>query len=150
MPTAWTQLYVHLVFSTKLRAPYIADRLETRLHKFLGGIARDMGCAVVAIGGMPDHVHVLVRIKPDVAVSDLVRHLKGRSAKWANESVSPLYWQEGYGAFSVSSSLLDEVTRYIETQKEHHSRLTFQEEFELFLRKHGIPFRPEDVWQPEP
>jgi putative transposase len=149
MPTAWTQLYIHLIFSTKLREPLITPQLETDLHPFLGGIVRDLRCSLIQIGGVSDHVHLLIRIRPDITVSDLVRHVKGRSSTWFNDHAGHrvLQWQEGYGCFSVSRSLLDDVTDYIRRQKEHHANLTFQEEFEMFLRKHGIDFRPEDVWQ---
>ena len=152
MPTAWTQLYVHLIFSTKMRQPFITPELEADLYPFLGGIVRDLKCSVIEVNGVADHIHLLIRMRPDVSVSDVVRHIKGRSSKWFNEqSPTPiLFWQEGYGAFSVSKSLLDEVAGYIRKQKEHHANLTFEEEFEMFLRKHGIPFTPAEVWQNDP
>jgi REP element-mobilizing transposase RayT len=146
MPTAWTQIHYHIVFGTKLRQPLITDPLAKDLYPFLGGITRDLGCSLVAIGGMPDHVHLLIRSRPDVCVSDLLRHLKGRSSKWANEERTTLYWQKAYGAFSVSKSALEEVEAYILNQAEHHKRLTYKDEFELFLARNGIDFKPEDLW----
>lgn len=147
MPTAWTQLHYHIVFGTKHRQPLITEALAPALYPFLGGIARDLRCTLVAVGGMDDHVHLLIRSRPDLSISDLMRHLKGRSSKWANEQGHTLYWQQAYGAFAVSLSALDEVEAYIRGQPEHHKRMTFAEEFELFLRRNGIEFDPEDLWR---
>lgn len=147
MPSAWTQLHYHLVFGTKLRQPLITKDLEERLHPVLGGIARDQRCSLLVVGGMNDHVHLLVRSRPDLSVSDLMRHLKGRSSKWANENGFHLYWQEAYGAFAVSKSGLDEVETYIQTQHAHHERMTFKEEFEAFLTRNEFEFDPETLWR---
>ncbi len=146
MPTAWTQLHYHIVFGTKLRQPLITDTLAKDLHPFLGGITRDMGCSLLAVGGMNDHIHLLIRGRPDVCISDMLRNLKGRSSSWFNERGQHLYWQKAYGAFAVSKSGLDEVREYILNQAEHHRRLNFKEEFELFLSRNGIDFNPEDLW----
>jgi REP element-mobilizing transposase RayT len=147
MPSAWTQLHYHLVFGTKLRQPLITPDLEEKLYPFLGGIARDQRCSLLAVGGMNDHVHLLVRSRPDLSVSDLMRHLKGRSSKWANENGHVLYWQEAYGAFAVSKSGLNEVEAYIRSQPAHHERMTFKDEFEMFLTRNGIDFDLEALWR---
>jgi REP element-mobilizing transposase RayT len=120
MPGAWTQNYYHIVFSTKQRANLITPELEARLHPFLGGMVRDLRCSLLAIGGMPDHVHLLIRYRPDLSHSDLVRHVKARSSKWINESIPAqghFAWQEGYGGFTVSRSAVPQVKNYIEHQQ---------------------------------
>lgn len=146
MPTAWTQLHYHIVFGTKHRQPLINEHLAKDLYPFLGGITRDTGCSLLVVGGMPDHVHLLIRGRPDVCVSDLLRNLKGRSSSWFNEHGQHLYWQKAYGAFAVSKSGLDEVESYIRRQAEHHAQLTYTEEFELFLRRNGVDFDPRELW----
>jgi REP element-mobilizing transposase RayT len=148
MPGAWTQNYYHLVFSTKGRMGWITADLEARLYPFLTGIARDLKCEVLALNGMPDHVHVVVRYPADLAHSDLVRHLKGRSSKWIHEEFAGLRefaWQEGYGGFTVSRSGLDQVVEYVGRQKEHHARMSFEDEFMLILEKHGMRASREDA-----
>ena len=150
MPGASTHLYVHIVFSTKRREAMIDDAFAEELHPFLGGIARDLRCTPHTIGGMPDHVHLLIRCRTDISVADLVRYLKGRSSKWANErKPGSLRWQEGYGAFSVSRSGLSEVVEYIGNQKEHHRSMTFMQEFEAFLKRHQIEYDPQELWRDE-
>ncbi len=150
MPSSWTQLHVHLVWSTKRRQPFIDPALESRLHPFLGGIARDLGCVCVAVGGTEDHVHLLVRVRADLAVSDLARHLKSRSSKWVHETDAArqtFAWQAGYGAFSVSESQVPVIVMYIERQKEHHRKLGFEAEFMQLLALHGMSPRPDEVFQ---
>jgi len=150
VPSTFTHLYDHIIFGTKRRQPLITDDLANDLHPFLGGIARDLGCTAMAIGGIEDHVHLLIRRRPDVCESDLVRNFKSRSSHWANErSRGTLRWQEGYGAFSVSLSSVEEVAAYINNQREYHRELSYVDEFEAFLRKHGIPYDPRELWADE-
>ena len=149
MGSSWTQNFYHIVYGTKLRTPWIGDPLEERLHSFLGGIARDMGCSVIAINGMPEHVHVLVRFPSDLAIADLVRHLKSRSSKWVHETFSRLHdfgWQEGYGGFTVSKTSVADVEQYIRNQKAHHQAVSFEQEYVAMLRKTGWEGRPEDLF----
>ncbi len=116
MPSAWTQNFYHSVFSTKHRAPMITPEVEARLYPFMGGIVRDMRYTLVAINGMPDHVHLLVRYRADLSHSDLLRHVKSRSSKWVHETFPNLdnfAWQEGYGGFTVSKSAVPSVEDYI-------------------------------------
>lgn len=148
MPGAWTQNFYHVVFSTKRRAPWIDAELEPRLYGFLNGIARDLSCEVLALNGMPDHVHLVVRYPGDLSHADLVRHLKARSSRWIHETLPALRdfaWQEGYGGFTVSRSALTQVVEYVRRQKEHHARMTFEEEFMAILEKHGIRPSQEDA-----
>lgn len=150
MPTAYTQNFYHLVFSTKHRASLISPELESRLYPFLGGIVRDLRCQLLAISGMPDHVHLLVQYRADLSHSDMVRHIKGRSSKWINDTLSMsghFSWQEGYGGFTVSKSVVAEVEAYVARQKEHHKRQDFKAEFIELLRRHGIDFDEDEVFR---
>ena len=150
MPSAWTQNFYHTVFSTKQRVSLITPDLEERLYPFIGGILRDLRCTLLAINGMPDHVHLLVRYRADLSHSEMLQHIKGRSSKWINETI-PLAgrfsWQEGYGGFTVSKSSIPTVEEYIARQKEHHRRQDFKSEFLELLRKHGVEFNEIDVFK---
>ncbi len=150
MPNAYTQNFYHAVFSTKHRQELISPELEARLYPFLGGIIRDLRCTPIIINGMPDHVHALVRYRNDLSHSDLLRHIKSRSSAWIHETfpdLSHFAWQDGYGGFTVSKSILPEVEAYIGEQKEHHKRFDFKAEFLELLRRHGIEFDPNDVFK---
>ncbi|MFH1749221.1 MAG: IS200/IS605 family transposase [Planctomycetota bacterium] len=150
MPSAWTQNFYHAVFSTKQRAGLITPELEARLYPFIGGIVRDMRCTLLAINGMPDHVHLLVRYRPDLSHSELLQQVKGRSSKWINETVTRLgqfAWQEGYGGFTVSKSALPLVQEYIAAQKQHHQRQDFKTEFLELLQRHGIEHDQSEVFR---
>jgi REP element-mobilizing transposase RayT len=142
MPSTWSQIIYHIVFSTKLRREWIDEPMSARLYPFLGGIVRDLSGSMWAIGGMADHVHLLVRWKTDESVATLVREVKCRSSRWAHESLEHpgFAWQTGYGVFSVSKSQSDVVKHYIERQKEHHARRDFREELIALLRAHGVDF----------
>ncbi|MGD8453101.1 MAG: IS200/IS605 family transposase [Phycisphaerae bacterium] len=149
MPSAYTQNFYHAVFSTTQRANLLTPDLEARLYPFIGGIVRELRCTLLAINGMPDHVHLLVRYRPDLSHSDLLRQVKGRSSKWINETFPQsgrFAWQEGYGGFTVSKSVVPEVEAYIARQKEHHKRQDFRTEFLELLRRHGIAFDERDVF----
>ncbi len=149
MPGTFTQNFYHAVFSTKQRQYLITPDVESRLYPFIGGIVRDMRCELLAINGMPDHVHVLMAFRPDVSISDLIRHIKSRSSKWVNETFSAsghFSWQAGYGGFTVSSSMLPKVRRYIEKQKEHHKVHDLKSEFLTLLERHKITYVEGDVF----
>ena len=150
MPSAYTQNFYHTVFSTKHRANLITPDLETRLFPFIGGIVRDLRCTLLAINSMPDHIHLLIRYRPDLSHSDLLQQIKGRSSKWINESLPQMghfSWQEGYGGFTVSKSAVPDVETYIARQKEHHKHQDFQAEYLELLRRHGIEFDPNEVFR---
>jgi putative transposase len=149
VPSAYTQNFYHIVFSTRHRHEIISPELEPRLYPYIGGIVRDLRCALIAINGMPDHVHLLVRYRNDLSHSDLVRHVKSRSSAWIHATFPGLgqfAWQEGYGGFTVSKSIADDVEAYIRNQKEHHKRFDFKAEFLELLRKHGIEFNADEVF----
>lgn len=150
MPTAYTQNFYHAVFSTKHRTNLITPDIEQRLYPFIGGIVRGLRCTLLAINGMPDHVHLLVRYRADLSHSELLQQIKGRSSKWINETFSlpgRFAWQEGYGGFTVSKSAVPQVEVYLARQKEHHQRQDYQAEFLELLRLHEIEFVAEDVFQ---
>lgn len=143
MPNAYTQNFYHAIFSTKRREPLITPEIETRLYAFMGGILRDLGCSAVAINGMPEHVHLLVKYRADLSHSDMLRHVKSRSSKWIHETfpqAKGFAWQEGYGGFTVSKSMVATVVAYIAGQKEHHRVQDFRAEFFELLRRHEVEF----------
>ena len=133
----------HCVFSTKGRKKWITPELQDRLWPYIGGIASENECRMLAIGGVEDHVHVVLSLPSSLPVAKAVQLIKGSSSKWIHEhfqSLGEFAWQEGYGAFSVGVSQLEDTQRYVARQREHHRTRTFQEEFEAILRKHGIVF----------
>ena len=149
MANTYTSLYYHVVFSTKNRVRCINRGIERRLWAYLGGIARKHGLTALRVGGYEDHIHALVMSPPSLAPSQAVQFLKGESSKWVHEEFPELRgfaWQYGYGAFTVSKSNLPEVVRYIQNQREHHQKRTFQEEYLEFLRRHGVEYDERYVW----
>jgi putative transposase len=138
---------VHCVFSTKDRQPWLTPAICKRLWPYLGGIARENGIRALAIGGVADHVHLLLSLPATLSISKAVQLLKGNSSKWLRETFPELRtqgfaWQEGFGAFSIGISGVKETTRYIQGQEEHHRKKSFREEFEAFLKKHGFDYKP--------
>lgn len=148
MPQTFTQLHYHIVFGTKNREPLVTPDIRDRVWDYLGGIVRGEGGVPILVGGMPDHVHLLATLPRTRAVADVVRQIKAGSSGWAHEWVpdARLWWQTGYAAFTVSHSALGKVKRYIERQEEHHRETTFEDEFRLFLRKHGLEPDEEHMW----
>jgi REP element-mobilizing transposase RayT len=149
MPQSFTSLHYHLVFSTKYREPTITPPLRPRLYDYLGGIVRGEGGVLLAAGGVADHVHLLARLHQQTAPADLLRILKANSSKWVHDTFPDsgrFGWQTGYGAFSVSYSQLETVKGYVARQEDHHRRVTFQDEFRLFLTRHGIGFDERYLW----
>jgi putative transposase len=142
MPSTHLSLHYHVIFATKERRATIAPPWRDRLHAFIGGVLREMGAIPQSIGGVADHVHMLIGLKATHSLSDVMRDLKRASSKWVHEAIgdSAFAWQEGYGAFTVSSSMREDVRRYIERQEEHHRTRTFREEYVDFLRKSGVEF----------
>lgn len=141
--------YHHCVFSTKERRPLICPALRDRLWPFLGGIARQNGMRAVEIGGVADHVHLLLSLPSTLSISKALQLLKGGSSKWVHETFPEHWrfvWQIKYGAFSVSVSQLDKVIDYIRHQEEHHRKMTFEEEFLALLRKHGVEYDERYLW----
>ena len=148
MPQSLANILVHVIFSTKNRQPLIAPDILPRLHGQLGAIIRHQEAVPLGIGGVEDHVHILLRLPPKIAFSSLVRDIKALSSKWMHETldVPAFAWQSGYGAFSVSEMKVQETLQYIAGQREHHREVTFQDEFREFLRRHNIEFDERYVW----
>ncbi len=148
MPSTHVSLHYHIVFSTKERAPSIDEAFRSRLYAYLGGVVRGLGGTPLEIGGVADHVHLLVGLKPTHTLSDVIRVLKSDSSKWIHVEMRQKHfaWQEGYGAFSVSRSNVVAVRTYIAQQEEHHRRRSFEEEYLEFLRRHEIEFDERYLW----
>lgn len=142
MAGSFTNLTFHVVFSTKERRTVLNADLRNALFPYVQGILQNMKGHLIEGGGVDDHVHLLIRLHQDVAVSDCVRTIKANSSKWLREEHDPRWigWQDGYGAFSVSQSLIPNVRSYIQTQEQHHARTSFQDEFRTLLRRHEIEF----------
>jgi REP element-mobilizing transposase RayT len=141
MATSLTNLLYHIVFSTKGRVPLLHENLREPVYEYLGGILRGQRSVLVEIGGMPDHVHLLVKLRADLAVASAIRVLKSNSSGWINDTrkvEGRFEWQVGYFAVSVSESRVAEVRRYIQRQAEHHARISFRDELVALVEKHRI------------
>ncbi len=149
MANTYTSLHYHLVFSTKNRERWITADVEQRIWSYLGGIAVENKMRPVQIGGVEDHVHVLLGAPATLAPSKIAQLIKGGSSAWIHTTFPALRefaWQDGYGAFSVSKSSLPDVAAYIQGQREHHRTKGFQEEYLAFLHKHEIQFDERYLW----
>ena len=143
MANTYTQIYLHVVFAVEGRQSLIPPANNDELHKFITGIVTKRQHKLIAINNMPDHLHLLVGLRPDVALSDLIRDVKAGSAKFINEKhwvKGRFGWQEGFGAFSYSRSQLPTVIRYIERQPQHHAQKSFQDEYLELLKKFGVDY----------
>ncbi len=141
---------MHCVFATKERQPFLSHEIRDRLHPYLGGIARDNSMKALAIGGTEDHVHILLSIPATLSVSKAMQLMKGNFSKWLRDTFPEIKskefaWQQGFGAFSISVSSIDDTVRYIRNQEQHHQKKSFRNEFENFLRKHKIEFDPKHI-----
>jgi len=143
MSSTFANLIYHIVFSTKNRVPSITPEVKGDLHAYLGGIVRSEGGISLEIGGVADHVHLLVKLKPVLAVAGALRTIKSNSSRWMNDEKRPrerFEWQDGYAALSVSESQVAAVRRYIQRQEEHHKKVSFRDELVALLEKNGIPY----------
>ena len=143
MANTYTQMYIQIVFAVKRRQNLIQKKWKDELHKYICGIVNGKGQKVYAIGGIEDHIHILVSIKPNIAISDLVRDIKANSSKWINENEfvrGKFQWQEGFGAFSYAQSQLDTVIAYINNQVQRHQKKTFKHEYLTLLQKFNIEY----------
>jgi len=150
MPNTYTQLYVHVVFAVKGRANLISRSWKEILYQYITGIFTNKNQKLMVINGMPDHLHLLIGLKPDCNLSDLVRDIKANSSKWINENkwvVGKFEWQSGFGAFTVGQSQIKTVVNYILNQEEHHKKKTFREEYIEFLNAYQIDFKPEYIFE---
>jgi Transposase and inactivated derivatives len=143
MANTYTQIYVHVVFAVEGRQNLIRPEHNDELQKYITGIVSGQKQKLIAINNMPDHVHILIGLKPDIALSDLMRDIKAGSSKFINEKrwvVGRFEWQEGFGAFSYARSQLDAVIRYIQNQQKHHAQKSFQEEYVELLEKFAVNY----------
>jgi len=138
---SYTSLLFHCVFATKERRPLISDDLHSRLWVYMGGIARANGFKTLEVGGMRDHVHLLISLPPTMPVAKAMQLIKAGSSLWMHETAGrPLFqWQEKYGAFSIGISQKEITARYIRNQKKHHDTVNFREEWKAILKRHGLP-----------
>lgn len=137
----YTSIYVHVIFATWSRYPFLDHATRPRLHAYFAGAARNLGVSEVKVGGVEDHLHFIGRFDPAIAISLVIGQLKKSSTDWLHETFTHLgkfRWQRGFGGFSVSIDRLPTVTRYIERQEEHHKTRSFQEELEELLRELGV------------
>jgi REP element-mobilizing transposase RayT len=149
MPQSLAKILVHIVFSTKHREAVISDEIRDELHGYMGGILENLEGTLLKAGSVADHIHLLVAQPRTCTPSDLVREVKAGSSKWLRAKAARyarFHWQSGYGAFSISPSHRQALEKYIGNQKEHHRRVTFQEEFRRLLHKYGVPFDERYVW----
>ena len=133
----------HCVFATKGREVLLTLDIRERLWSYLGGVARENGMKALAIGGVADHVHILLSVPATMSIAKAMQLLKGNSSKWIHETFPELRsfaWQGGYAAFSVGVSGIEETRAYIRNQEEHHRTRTYREEVIMFLKRHGLPF----------
>jgi REP element-mobilizing transposase RayT len=150
MPQSLAQIYLHIVFSTKHRTPFLSDQvLRAEVHKYLGGSCRNLDSPSLCVGGVEDHVHILCRLSRTLAVAEFIRELKRESSKWLKtkgEDLADFHWQDGYGALSISPGHVKAVVAYIANQEEHHRKVSFQNEYRRLLKKYGIDYDERYVW----
>jgi REP element-mobilizing transposase RayT len=150
MPQSLSAVYIHLVFSTKERRPFLRDSAaRSALHAYLGGISKTLDCPPIIIGGMEDHVHLLTRFSRTITQADWVKELKRVSNLWLKEqnpAFGDFQWQGGYADFSVSQSNLERVKHYIANQEAHHRKLNFQDELRALLQKHNVEWDERYLW----
>jgi len=150
MSHTYSQLYYHLVWSTNEREPIIHDSFKESLYEYLRGGIQQEGGLLLKMGGVADHVHLLVALEPHCSLAKFVQNIKISSSKWVSKNIPKChngFWQKGYGAFSVSSSQKLKVAKYIENQEYHHAKHSFKDEFLMLLRNHNVPFDEKYLWK---
>jgi len=149
MPQSLANVLIHVIFSTKNRAPLIHAAIADELYAYLATACRTCQCPALTVGGTTDHVHILCSLARTVSIADLLEAIKADSSKWVKKwqpALSGFAWQNGYGAFSIGQSQVGAVKRYIGRQSDHHRRRTFQDEFREFLRRYEVPYDERYVW----
>jgi REP element-mobilizing transposase RayT len=149
MPQSLSRVLIHLVFSTKYREPVLARDIRAELHPYMAVVLHENGCQPLQVGGVEDHVHLLFALSRTITMADIVETVKTSSSKWLktkSPGLAGLHWQNGYGAFSVSSSAASIVIAYIQRQEEHHRKRKFQAELRTLLRRHKVPWDERYVW----
>lgn len=151
MANTYTQIHIHAVFAVQNRDCIIGNKWKDELYKYIAGILKNHNHKLLAINGMPDHIHILFGMRPSQSLSDLLQDVKGSSSKWINDKKfvkGRFSWQEGYGAFSYSKSQLPQVIQYIQKQEEHHKKKTFLEEYKEFLDAFEVEYKEQYVFNP--
>ena len=149
MPQSLVKNYIHITFSTKNRYPFITDSIRDELFNYLGGTCRELESQPIIVGGVKDHVHLLVNLSRKIALMSLIEKLKSHSSKWIKtkgENYKNFFWQRGYGGFSVNPNQIDVVRQYILNQETHHKKVTFQDEYRAFLKKYDVDYDEQYVW----
>ena len=149
MGQSLVQNYIHIIFSTKHRGALIYPPYEEELYSYLGGICNNLECQVIKVGGYQNHVHILCMLSKKIALMKLLEKVKANSSKWMKTkemALANFYWQDGYGAFSVSPFQVATIVNYIANQHEHHRKKTFQEEYRAFLKKYKVEYDERYVW----
>ena|ERR1700741_2368083 len=149
MPQSLSSILIHLIFSTKNREPFLTPEIDAELYPYMASIFAAMKSPALLINGTSDHLHILFSLARVVAIADLVEEVKTGSSKWIKtkgRNLRKFYWQSGYGAFSISQSQVSTVKRYISRQKEHHRRVTFQDEYRKFLKAYEVEYDERYVW----
>ena len=149
-PNTYTRLHIHFVFAVKYRKSLIQPPWDTRLHEYIAGVLKKFNHHPVCINSVPDHIHILADFKPTQSISDIVRVIKKESSSFINKeklSTTPFHWQEGYGAFSVSHINLETIKNYIIRQREHHAKTSFEEEYQILLKKNKVDFNSAYIFQ---
>ena len=147
MPQSLARLLVHLIFSTKNRESHFADPVRRReVHAYLAATASHLGCPAICVGGVADHVHVVFLLGRTLSLATFVAKLKVSSSQVAREKLSQFSWQNGYAAFSVAESTLEAVVEYVSNQEAHHKKITFQDGYRMFLKRHNVHFDERFIW----
>ncbi|MBF8294435.1 MAG: tnpA [Bacteroidetes bacterium] len=150
MPQSLAKVLIHIVFSTKTRHPFLADKsIRSEMHAYLGGTCNELGCPVLTVGGAADHVHILCALSRNLSIAKVIGDIKRGSSKWIKTKgrmLTKFAWQNGYGAFSVGQSEIERVRQYIVGQEDHHRKKTFQDEYRSFLKEFGVEYDERYVW----
>jgi putative transposase len=149
MAQSLVKLYVHLIFSTKHRACIIKPEISDELYNYIGGILNNLGCKPIKIGGNENHIHILCNLAKNISIIQLLQGIKQSSSKWIkirNREHRNFYWQDGYGAYTVSPDRVENLILYIENQRKHHQKKTFEQEFLEILIENGIEYDPLYIW----
>ncbi len=150
MAGTFTFLGIHFVFSTKNRMPFIDNGMDEKLYAYIGGTIKGIGGRLFGINAVPDHIHFYAHIPKTVSVAKFMEIVKSNSSKWVHDTFPDKHdfgWQDGYGAFSISKSSESAVIQYIQNQKEHHRKKSFQEEFKEILNKYGVEYKENYIWK---
>ena len=141
MPHSYNKIWIHAIWATKERMPIIHSNIEYKIHQFISDQLRAQGCLVRIINGMPDHIHCLFLLSPQKSIAEVIKQIKGSSSHYINQNdltAKKFAWQTGYAAYSVSESVVEKVFQYIKTQKEHHQKKSFLQEYEAFLKLYAV------------